>query len=240
MRNTKLVWLLLSCAALTFTSCEKSEGEGGKAAIEGKVYTINEAGDVAKNAEGEYYFVTDTILAVDEDVFIIYGGNVEDFYGDKLKTDYQGKYRFEYLVSGNYSVYAYSNYANGEKSAVIRSLKIGESGTTMAEDIYIRDGKNVGLSAIVGNIQATGNYTGNAIDVRVSLREVGTVGPVQDTRTANDGNYVFTKLAPGKSYEVWAESVSKKNGISVAVMDTVNLSDPGMIKEAKQLTVGIY
>ncbi|MCB9017799.1 MAG: hypothetical protein WCU80_08565 [Paludibacteraceae bacterium] len=240
MRNTKLAWFLLSCAALALTSCEKSEGEGGKSAIEGKVYMINEAGDIAKNADGEYYFVTDTILAVDEDIYIIYGGNVESFYGDKQKTDYQGKFRFEYLVSGKYSVYAYTDYANGEKSAEFRSVNIGDSGTTQVEDIYVRNGKNVGLSAIVGNIQATGNYTGGAIDARVFLREMGKVGPIQDTRTDNNGGYVFTKLTPGVAYEVWAESVSKKNGVSVAVLDTVDLPASGMIKEAKQLTVGIY
>ncbi|HOU67759.1 MAG TPA: hypothetical protein PKW49_04125 [Paludibacteraceae bacterium] len=240
MRNTKLACLVFSCMAFMFSSCEKPEGEGGKSAIEGKVYKINEAGDIAKNANGQYYFIKDTIVAVDEDVFIIYGADVQDFYGDKASTDYNGKFRFEYLVSGNYSVYAYTNNADETKTAVIRSVKIDDSGTSNVEDIYIQDGKNVGLSAIVGNIQAKGNYTGGAIDARVFLREMGVVGPIQDTRTDDNGDYVFTRLSSGRSYEVWAESLSKKNGVSFAVKDTVNLPEKGMIAVADVLTIGIY
>lgn len=240
MRNTQVSALFLSFMAFFMSSCERPEGEGGKSVIEGQVYLINDVGQVAQKANGEYYFVKDTIPAVDEDVYIIYGSNMDDFYGDKVKTDYKGRYRFDYLVSGTYSVYAYSSYPNGAKKPEFRMEFVGYSKTTQMEDIYIMDGKNVGQSAIVGVINATGNYTGPAIDVRVSLCELGVVGPISDARTDSEGRYLFTKLAPGKSYRVWAESLSKKNGVSTAVSDTLYLESPSSIMQAKDLTVGIY
>lgn len=240
MRNTKLSAIFLSILAFFFSSCERQEGEGGRSAIEGQVYLINDAGTVAQDASGEYYFQRDTIPAVEEDVYIIYGSNDEDFYGDKTKTDRYGRYRFDYLVSGTYSVYAYTAYPNGGKEAVVRKDFVGDSKTKTMEDIYVMDGKNVGQSAIVGNIRATGNYIGPAVDTRVYLSELGVVGPATDEKTNHAGQYVFARLAPGKTYQVWAISTSRKNGVETAVLDTIFVESPSSIYKADTLTVGIY
>ncbi len=240
MKNTKVSTLLLSSLALLLSSCERPEGEGGKSAMEGQVYVVNDAGRVAQNANGEYYFVRDTLPAVAEDVYIIYGSDVNDFYGDKIKTDYRGRFRFDYLTSGTYIVYAYSSYASGEQKPEFRIEFLGHSGTTQVQDIYILSGKNVGQSAICGTINATGNYNGPAIDARVYLCELGVLGPMEDVRTDGEGRYLFTRLTPGRSYRIWSESLTKKNGVSTAVSDTVYIEAPSTIVKAKDLTVGIY
>lgn len=241
MRKAKIVSaFLLSAFALGTSSCERPEGEGGDSTIEGQVYMVNDAGKVAKNENGDYYFVKDTLPAVDKDVYIIYGSDMDAFYGDKVKTDYKGRYRFDYLVSGTYSVYAYSDNPSGTLTPEFRTEFVGHSASKKMEDIYIRSGKNVGLSAIVGNFSATGNYEGPALDLRVSLCELGVLGPVEDARTDAEGNYLFTRLQPGKSYRVWAESLTKKNGVSFAVSDTVYIASPSTIVKAKNLTVGVY
>lgn len=168
MRNTKVSTLVLSVLAIFMSSCERPEGEGGKSALEGQVYLINDPGDaVGRDANGEYYFLRDTVPAVEEEVYIIYGSDADDFYGDKVDTDYKGRFRFEHLVSGNYVVYTYDVHPNGAKKPIFREAFLGHSGTAQVEDIYIADGKNVGLSAIVGKVKATGNYTGPAVDARV-------------------------------------------------------------------------
>ena len=240
MKNTKVSTLLLSSLALLLSSCERPEGEGGKSAMEGQVYVVNDAGRVAQNANGEYYFVRDTLPAVAEDVYIIYGSDVNDFYGDKIKTDYRGRFRFDYLTSGTYIVYAYSSYASGEQKPEFRIEFLGHSGTTQVQDIYILSGKNVGQSAICGTINATGNYNGPAIDARVYLCELGVLGPTEDVRTDGEGRYLFTRLTPGRSYRIWSESLTKKNSVSTAVSDTVYIEAPSTIVKAKDLTVGIY
>ena len=230
MKNTGLIlWSsILSIFLFMTSSCERSEGEGGKATIEGFIYKIVDDGTIVKrdtfyyNKEGEkmdttvYSFVRDTIIAADEDVYIIYGGDAEEHYGDKTKTSYNGKYRFQYLVEGNYSVYAYNNLPDKLKTPEIHSLRIGKKGVNEVPQIYVRDGKNTGLCGVVGRVRVKYDNTRNPngipiMDVRVFIKRdsleapvlAPVVAPVDDTRTDENGYFVFTKLTPGK-YKVWA------------------------------------
>jgi hypothetical protein len=69
---------------------------------------------------------TDQYYATDEDVFIVYGD--EDVYGDKVSTNYDGTFRFDYLREGNYKVFAYSEdsagYPTKHMIPVIKNVKI--------------------------------------------------------------------------------------------------------------------
>ena len=222
MKNAGLIlWSSVLSICLFMVSCERSEGEGGKSTIEGFVYKIVDDGTVAvkdsfytdENGVDRYKFYSferDTIPAVGEDVYIIYGGlggNEREY--DRVRTLYNGKYSFPYLVEGNYTVYALNNLPNKVNTAEFESLKIGKKGVHKVPDIYIRDGKNAGLSAIVGQIRAVydppfSNPDGRErMDVRVYLRREGTVAPLEDARTDDKGYFVFTKLTPGK-YIIWA------------------------------------
>jgi hypothetical protein len=207
------------------TSCERSEGEGGKATIEGFVYKIVDDGVISvkdssytdengmPNSKRVYSFITDTIVAAKEDVFIIYGD--DQFYGDDIETDFEGRYQFRYLVEGNYTVFAYNNLKDKVLTAETHSLQIGKTGLHRVPDIYIRDGKNASLSAIVGRVKAM--YDGQfnpkeRMDVSVFIKQVGTVGPLNDVETDDEGYFVFTELNPGK-YEVWIETEGFEGGI---------------------------
>ncbi len=90
-----LVCLFLLLATV---SCSKDEGKGGRALITGKLYVKN------YNSSGIF---KDEYYGPDEDVYIIYGN--EPMYGDVIKTNYDGTYRFEYLRKGHYTVFAYSD-----------------------------------------------------------------------------------------------------------------------------------
>lgn len=90
--------ILLSLFSLLFCfSCTKDEGQGGRATIQGKLYVLD------YNLEGE---LKDEFYAPDEDVFIVYGDDA--FYGDNVKTHYDGTYQFNFLQKGSYQIYAYS------------------------------------------------------------------------------------------------------------------------------------
>ena len=95
--------ILFICAiAIGFTACKKTEGEGGTSVIEGKVYKIY----TFQATTGEWdttYFQLDA----GKDVFIIYGDDKSEVYDDKFETDYNGKYHFEYLRKGDYTLYTY-------------------------------------------------------------------------------------------------------------------------------------
>ena len=101
MRN-----LLIICAiALCFTACEKQSGEGGTSVIEGQVYKIFTFQNPTTGTWDTSYFQLDA----GRDVFIIYSNDNTELYDDKFDTDYNGKYHFEYLRKGEYTIYTYAD-----------------------------------------------------------------------------------------------------------------------------------
>ena len=101
MRN-----LLIICAiAFGFTACEKQSGEGGTSVIEGQVYKIFTFQNPTTGAWDTTYFQLDA----GRDVFIIYSNDNTALYDDKFDTDYNGKYHFEYLRKGEYTIYTYAD-----------------------------------------------------------------------------------------------------------------------------------
>jgi hypothetical protein len=101
MRN-----LLIICAiAIGFTACEKPAGEGGTSVIEGKVYKIFTFQNPTTGTWDTSYFQLDA----GRDVFIIYSNDNTELYDDKFDTDYNGKYHFEYLRKGEYTIYTYAD-----------------------------------------------------------------------------------------------------------------------------------
>lgn len=81
------------------SSCKKEAGEGGTASITGSVW-VKDYNSTFSVLEGEY-------AGADEDVYIVYGDNTAG-YDDKVSCDYNGKFTFNFLRSGKYTVYIYS------------------------------------------------------------------------------------------------------------------------------------
>ena len=101
MRN-----LLIFCAvAFGFMACDKPAGEGGTSIIEGQVYKIFTFQNPTTGAWDTTYFQLDA----GRDVFIIYADDKAELYDDKFDTDYNGKYHFEYLRKGEYTIYTYAD-----------------------------------------------------------------------------------------------------------------------------------
>jgi hypothetical protein len=130
-RNFKLILKTLILACYLVPSCSKDEGIGGKSSITGKV--------IVRQYNANFTYLQEEYAAPDEDVFIIYGD--DPVYGDKVTTNYDGNYRFEYLQEGTYSVYAYSEdsakYPTQHKIPIIRQVKVGKNQVVQAEDIVI-------------------------------------------------------------------------------------------------------
>jgi hypothetical protein len=105
MRN-----ILFICAlVLIFTSCKKDAGEGGTSTIEGKVYKIFTFQNPISGQWDTSFFQLDS----GRDIFIIYSDNQEVIYDDKFETDYNGRYHFEFLRKGVYTIYTYSDSTDG-------------------------------------------------------------------------------------------------------------------------------
>jgi hypothetical protein len=127
-----LVLLLVLIPGFTLISCAKEEGAGGSSVIMGKV--------IERQYNPNFTILIEQFYATDEDVFIIYGDDL--VYGDKVTTNFDGTYRFEYLREGTYKVYAYSedsaNYPTQHMIPIIKKVKItGKNQTVEVDDIII-------------------------------------------------------------------------------------------------------
>lgn len=124
MKLYKLIfYFLISFSLLTFSSCKKSEGEGGKATITGKIMVqrYNDLGvAIPASLGGEF-------AGAYEEVYIIYGD--DETYGDRADANPDGIYEFKYLRPGSYTLYAYSTGASlttTNRLAVIKKVTISE------------------------------------------------------------------------------------------------------------------
>ena len=97
--------ILIICAiAIGFTACEKGPGEGGTSVIEGKVIYFERTLDpVTLQIDTHEY------PKAGKDVFIIYSDDEAGVYDDKFETDYNGRYRFEFLRKGDYTIYLHKD-----------------------------------------------------------------------------------------------------------------------------------
>lgn len=94
----KIVKLALFLFVVTMmAACKKGPGEGGMASIQGKLKVRNVSG--SGTVLNEYYLP-------DERVYIIYGDGT--VYNDNYRTSYDGSFRFDYLLEGHYTIFAYS------------------------------------------------------------------------------------------------------------------------------------
>ena len=105
MRN----FLIICAIVLGFNSCEKPAGEGGTSVIEGQIYKIFTFQNPTTGLIDTTYFMLDA----GKDVFMIYGNDKSEVYDDKFETDYNGKYHFEYLRKGDYTLYTYADSTDG-------------------------------------------------------------------------------------------------------------------------------
>ena len=169
---------------------------------------------------------------------MIYGGDQESVYDDKIKTSHNGKFEFKYLRGGDYSVYA----CNDDDTYVMRTAHCGKKGTTEVEPIYIHDGKNTGKAGIVGNVEilysAVDDYEAG-VEVRVHIRQLGQVGD-KDERSTDEGNFRFSCLKPETDYVVWVASETRKNSVIVAVSDTIRTGKAGEIVKCKDLKAKVF
>ena len=143
MKNCIVICVLI----FSFYSCEKSAGEGGTSIIEGRILKTFTDKSEATGLDTTYYLVP----MVGKDVFIIYSDNENELYDDKYETDHRGKYRFEYLRKGDYTIYTYADsvqtYDNSNpipvdalleyEYPIFRNIKISSNNSTNNVDDFI-------------------------------------------------------------------------------------------------------
>ena len=224
----KTIKLLLAFIALLWLlpACNKGPGEGGTGTVQGYVKLVHHPDD-------DFTLTPDTIVAAKTDVFIIYGN--EAYFGNDAETGADGLYQFEYLLPGNYTVFAYSTLPSGEKVAVSETVELARGAVVNVPTLYIHDGKAYGTSVLKGRVHAAyyhnGSYRGEgwAYEHRVYIRRVGEDIPFDDTRVGPDGYFAFQKLQPGE-YEVFTVT-QDFNEVPDFIFQTITVEDSGQIYE---------
>jgi hypothetical protein len=113
---------LFAFVLISTLGCNKEAGIGGSSTITGTVMGFD-----YNPATGDSTFYE----LLDERVHIIYGSDQSLPYQDSYKSSWNGKYQFDYLKKGTYSVFAYekcSTCDNG-KQAVFATVEITKNGT---------------------------------------------------------------------------------------------------------------
>ena len=226
MKKTISFLLVLVAMALLMSACNKGPGEGGTGTVRGYVKLVHHPDD-------DYTLTPDTMVAAKTDVFIIYGD--EQFFGNDVETGADGLYQFEYLLPGNYKVFAYSTLPSGEKVAVSETVELMRGAVAQVPTLYIHDGKAYGTSVVKGRVHAAyyhnGSYRGEgwACEHRVYIRRVGEDIPFDDTRVGPDGYFAFQKLQPGE-YEVFTVT-QDFNEIPDFVFQTITVEESGIVYE---------
>jgi hypothetical protein len=228
MKHTQTFFICF-LSLLLFASCNKGEGLGGTSSLEGYVYNVIHRDD-------NFSFTRDTIPAVKEDVFLIFG--TDDYFGDDIETDRYGRYRFDYLRSGKYVVYAYSSFADSRKEAIFKEVKVG-SGLNKAPDIYIHTGKAHGTSMIKGSVFVRYFDAGKKVDegpgvgIRVYIKHLGEETHFDDVRAGDNGVFVFQKLLPGK-YQIYTVTEDPDTEKATAVIQTIEITEAGKVYELQE------
>ena len=95
-------YLLICIILIGFMACEKDAGEGGTSVIDGCVIYFTTSYNAQTSVNDTHYYPKSG-----KDVFIIYSDNQESIYDDKFETDFEGRYHFEFLRKGDYTVFTH-------------------------------------------------------------------------------------------------------------------------------------
>lgn len=198
---------------ISLLSCNKEEGRGGRASIEGYVKTsfyCAENGEfISKNG------------GIGERVYISYGDNSS--YDDNIRAGSNGYYKFNYLNKGTYRITVISECDTcvSRMIEVSKTVDLEKKDEAVLEDINIIDYSNGacsgpgsgGMTTVTGSLEAL-YIDNNNLDTlgtsalmgeRVYLVYGSGNTHSDDQRSSSDGTYQFTELRPG-TYRVFAYS----------------------------------
>jgi len=236
--------LLISIACLT-VACNKDEGLGGSCSLEGYVYEV-------RHNDDNFSFQTDTFPALDKDVFIEFGDDLS--VGQRIRSGREGYFRFDYLRKGNYTVYALSEFADGHKEAVISKVNVSDK-LNRADTIFVHNGKASGTAMIRGSVMVrffnqgiivvdnTGKSLFPAVETRVFIKNKGEETAFNDVRVGDEGIFIFQKIQPGKSYEIFVSTEihvgERYKHVLKPIYREIEVKEPYRIYDIEEFTIDI-
>ncbi len=132
--KTNLTIICLFLIGVFYNSCKKGPGEGGRASINGKVYSVNYNATMTTPQDSGYLG--------GEKVYILYGDEIA--VGDDQDSNHDGSFEFLYLRKGKYKVYTFTKTTpNHLDTAVVQEVEITDNKQKlMLPDFRIKTNKN--------------------------------------------------------------------------------------------------
>ncbi|HEX8516137.1 MAG TPA: hypothetical protein VF868_08050 [Bacteroidia bacterium] len=118
----KIAFVSALALTLIVASCKKGPGEGGRSKIAGKIWVENYN---TLNHMYDTYELRSEYAGADRDVYLIFGDDIS--YGMKTKSGPDGRFEFDYLRQGDYTVYVESKDTTRTSVSGITSMKVGVS-----------------------------------------------------------------------------------------------------------------
>lgn len=131
---TKRILFIALFIVVSLFSCKKGPGDGGRASIKGKVFSVN--------YNSSYTVPQDSGYLGGQKVYLIYGD--ETAIGDDQDSNNDGAFEFNYLRKGKYKVFVYTKtLANHLDSAVVMEVEVSDRKQTIElSDFRIKTSKN--------------------------------------------------------------------------------------------------
>ena len=95
-------YLVICVISIGLLACEKDAGEGGTSVIDGRVIYFTTSYNTQTLVNDTHYYPK-----AGKDVFIIYSDDESAIYDDKFETDWEGRYHFEFLRKGDYTIFTH-------------------------------------------------------------------------------------------------------------------------------------
>jgi hypothetical protein len=126
--------LITLIVVISLISCKKGPGEGGRASINGKVFSVNYNSSFTVPQDSGYLGA--------QKVYLIYGDDI--IVGDDQDSNNEGAFEFNFLRKGKYKVYVYTKtLANHLDSAIVQEVEITERKQSVElPDFKIKTSKN--------------------------------------------------------------------------------------------------
>lgn len=132
MKRKSIVYFFAALMlTLPMLGCNKIEGPGGAATIQGRLYIeeYDSGGNLIKQYDG-----------AGRDVYIIYGDDpTETYFHDDVETSYDGTFKFRFLEPGNYRIFYYEDKTFNE----LNQNPNGANEKVIIHDVVINDKKEV-------------------------------------------------------------------------------------------------
>jgi hypothetical protein len=118
---------------LVIYNINNGDGLGGNCSISGKIFV--------KEYNKDMTVLIDQYYSADEDVYIVYGDG--SLFDVRDRTSYDGSYKFDQLIPGNYKVFAYArdtiNPLSSQLLPVIKEVEITTEGQNLTlDDIVLK------------------------------------------------------------------------------------------------------